>query len=136
MWPFRKQPAREPKKINLGARGERLAQRWLTKRGFKILATNYRCPAGEVDLIVLDRSTRKESGAETIAIVEVKTRSSDRHIAPQSAVDADKRRRLRKVADYYLATRDAADCNLRFDIVAVVIPPGGKPEVTHIPAAF
>ena len=136
MWPFRKHPAGAPKKINLGARGERLARRWLKKRGLKILATNYRCPAGEVDLIILDRSTRKESGAETIAIVEVKTRSSDLHTAPQSAVDAEKRRRLQKVANYYLATRDAAGCNLRFDIVAVVIPPGGKPEVTHIQAAF
>ena len=136
MWPFHKQSASAPKKINLGARGEHLAKRWLRKRGFKILATNYRCPSGEADLIALDRSTLKETGSETIVIVEVKTRSNDSHTAPQSAVDADKRRRLQKIANYYLATHDAADFNLRFDIIAVVVPPGGKAEVTHIPGAF
>lgn len=131
MWPFRQTTQPE-----LGQRGEKLAVGFLKRRGLKLLARNYRCPSGEVDLIMLDRSTRPSSGAETIAFVEVKTRSSDRHTDPQSAVNADKRRRMRKVANYYLAGRDCEDLNVRFDVVAVVVRDGLKPEISYIPDAF
>ena len=131
MWPFR--PRGGPP---LGARGEKMARRLLKRRGMKILARNYRCPAGEADLIALDCSTRGQFGAETIVIVEVKTRRSDRYTSPAGAVDADKRRRLRKIADYYVATRHADDLNLRFDVVSVVIPEGQQPRIEHIPNAF
>ena len=131
MWPFG-----APDKPGLGRRGEKAARKFLRRAGLKILARNYRCPVGEVDLIALDASTRSRPGAETIAFVEVKTRSSDRHVEPESAVDAAKRRRLRKVAGYYLATHDAAEFDVRFDVVAVVARPGEKPQVRHIPDAF
>lgn len=132
MWPFR--PAGDSGR--LGRRGERLARKLCKRRGLKILARNYRCRAGEVDLIALDPATRRTDGAETLVFVEVKTRSSDRYTDPESAVDARKQRRIRKVADYYVASRDAADYNVRFDIVAVVIRPGRKPRINHIPDAF
>ncbi len=129
MWPFgRNKP--------LGRTGEDLARRALRKRGMKILARNYRCPAGEIDLIALDPSTRKDFGCETIAFVEVKTRSSDRYTDPEAAVNADKQRRIRKVADYYLARHDAAELAVRFDIVSVLIRPDEKPQIKHIPQAF
>jgi putative endonuclease len=102
----------------------------------RVLARNYRCPVGEVDLIALDRSTRADLGAETICFVEVKARASDRYTDPDAAVDAQKQRRIRKVADHYLARRHADDYNVRFDIVAVVCPPGERPHVTHFPDAF
>ncbi len=120
----------------LGRKGERLALRLLKRRGLKLLARNYRCPAGEIDLIVLDKTADSTCGAETVVFVEVKTRSSDRYTAPEGAVDADKRRRMQKVADYYLNTRRTADLNVRFDIVAVVIRENEKPEIRHIPDAF
>lgn len=101
-----------------------------------MLAQNYRCGAGEIDLIMLDKSTRRTSGAETIVFVEVKTRSSDRYTDPESAVNADKRRRLEKAARYYLAAGDTGGFNARFDIVSIVIRPGARPEVRHIPDAF
>ena len=132
MWPFGR---RDP--TPLGPRGEKLARRMLRRVGMKILAANYRCPAGEADLIALDRSTRRQFGAETLVFVEVKTRSSDRYTDPASAVDADKQRHLEKIADHYLATHDAADLNVRFDIVSIVIPPDGTaPRIRHIPDAF
>ena len=131
MWPF----ARSDQAF-LGRRGERLARRFLKRKGVKILARNYRCPAGEADLIVLDTSTRTEHGTETLAFVEVKTRSSDRYTDPEGAVDARKRRKMRKIADYYLATHDAADLPVRFDVIAIVLPPGEKPHIRHIPNAF
>ena len=129
MWPF-------VRCKDLGRRGEKIARRFLKRRGLKILACNYRCQAGEVDLIALDRSTRRESGAETVAFVEVKTRSSDRYTDPEFAVDSVKRRHLRKVARHYLTCHDTADLNVRFDIVAIVIPDGKKPQVKYIPNAF
>lgn len=129
MWPFgRSRP--------LGRRGEDLARKYLKRRGMKILARNYRCGAGEADLIVLDPSGRRELGAETIAVVEVKTRSSDAYTQPHSAVDAEKRRRLKRIADTYLITHRAEHYNLRFDIVAVVIREDQEPEISYIQDAF
>ncbi|MGC9455134.1 MAG: YraN family protein [Phycisphaerae bacterium] len=128
MWPFARR-----KRASLGPRGEAIARRHLKRRGMKILAKNYRCPVGEADLIALDRSG--EYG-ETLAFVEVKTRRSDRYTEPRSAVDGDKQRRLRKIADYYLNTHDTDGLAVRFDIVSVVMADGEKPRVDYIPDAF
>ena len=129
MWPFRRQSLP-------GRRGEKLAARYLRRHGCKILARNYRCPAGEADIIALDPSTRKEFGAESIAFVEVKTKATDEYVDPESAVNRHTRRRLARVAEYYLAHHDAGERRVRFDVVAVVAPAGGRPEVRHIIDAF
>lgn len=129
-WPFRR------RELPLGVKGEKLAKRHLRRAGMKILATNYRCPAGEADLIVLDFSTRKTHGAETVVFVEVKTRSSDRYVDPEAAVDEDKRRQVRRVSAYYLRHHDAAGFALRFDIVSIVIRDGQQPQIRHIRDAF
>ena len=130
MWPFsRRCDATEL----LGRRGEKLAAAMLKRVGVKVLATNYRCPAGEVDIIALDRSG---GGAGTVVFVEVKTRTSDRYTDPQAAVDADKQRRIRSVAKYYLGSRDTRGFAVRFDVVAIVAQHAGPPRVTHIPDAF
>lgn len=128
-WPF---AAAKP----LGQRGELLARKLLRRAGLKILARNYRCPAGEIDLIALDRSTRKTLGSETIVFVEVKTRSSPGRSRPEAAVDAHKRRQIRSVADYYLRNHPTEGYRTRFDVVAVVLPDDAKPEITHTPNAF
>jgi len=131
VWPFSRSagPA-------LGQRGETLARRFLKRRGLKILARNYRCPNGEIDLIALDRSTRAEQGAETIVFVEVKTRSSDRYTSPESAVNADKKRRIHRAARYYLGTHATAEFLARFDIVSIVAEGGAKPRIRHLCGAF
>jgi putative endonuclease len=117
---------------DLGPRGEALAAKFLTRQGLKILARNFRCPAGEADLIALDSSTARTAGAETIVFVEVKTRSSDRYSSPESAVNDAKRRKMRKVADSYLAARRTEGFNVRFDIVSIVIRDDGKPQIKHL----
>ena len=128
MWPFgRAKP--------LGEQGEENACKFLARCGMKILGRNYRCPAGEVDIIALDRSESNQT-VQTVVFVEVKTRCDDSYTDPESAVDAEKRRRMKKVANYYLASRGGADLAVRFDIVSVVIPPGEKPRIKHIPGAF
>lgn len=114
----------------LGKKGEAFARKHLRKGGLKILARNYRCAAGEADLIALDRR------AGQIVFVEVKTRSDDTYVEPYAAVDSAKQQRYGRIARTYLAERDTGELAVRFDIVSVVIPPGGKPAVTHIPQAF
>ena len=134
-WPFRSRRELAPT-ARLGRRGEKLARKTLQRLGYKILAGNYRCPVGEADLIALDAGTRALLGAETLVFVEVKTRRPDQLASPQSAVNADKQRRLRRIADYYVRTHPAADLVIRFDVIAVVLPETGEPEIQHLQGAF
>jgi len=122
----------------LGNRGEDAACRCLKKAGMKILARNYRCPGGEIDIIALDPSTRRTSQAETIVFVEVKTRATETPAGPASAIDAHKRKQVIHAAQYYLRHHPAKGYLTRYDVVAVIIPPGKKikPAVRHIPNAF
>jgi len=136
VWLLRRRRLEGADPAGAGRRGEKLAVRHLRRNGFKILARNYRCPAGEADIVALDRRTRTHRGDGVIAFVEVKTRTSDRYTDPESAVDAAKRRRLRRVAEYYLAARHAQAFAVRFDVVSVVLPADGKARVRHIPGAF
>lgn len=124
MWPF----GRKTRDDSLGRRGEKLAARCLISAGCSILARNYRCPAGEADLIALH--------GDTLVFAEVKTRSSDRYTDPQAAVDGQKRRRYRRVAEYYLRRTGRDDLAVRFDVVAIVVGPDGSPRVNHIVDAF
>jgi len=120
----------------LGPRGEKLAAKLLRKAGMKVLGRNYRCPAGEIDLIVLDRSTAKTLGAETIVFVEVKSRSSADGTPPRAAVTVDKQARIRGAAAYYLAHYPAEGYRTRYDVVSVVVGDDPAPQVTHVPGAF
>jgi putative endonuclease len=120
----------------LGAEGEDQARRFLARAGLKVMARNYRCPAGEADLIALDRSPQRGCTAPTVVFVEVKTRRDDTYTDPESAVDANKRRHLRAVANYYLASRGGQNFNVRFDVVSVVLRDGEKPRLRHIVDAF
>ena len=129
MWAF-------GRRKSLGWVGERLAAKHIRRKGYKILARNYRCPVGEADIIALDASTRGQIGGETIVLVEVKARSSDTYVSPESAVDRRKRAQLARVADYYVVRHRAEDYAVRFDVVTVVAGPSGRPEVRHIIDAF
>ncbi len=107
----------------LGRYGERKACAYLKKQGYRILGTNFRCKAGEVDIIAADH--------ETLVFVEVKTRSSDQFGTPQEAVTAEKLRTLRQVAQYYLRETDAPNnMPVRYDILALTIDQNDR--VTNI----
>ena len=134
MWPFRRSSRRDPSTDDLGKTGEKLAAKFLKKHGLKILATNYRCPAGEADLIALD--PKVEGGGQAVVFVEVKTRASDHYTSPESAVDSAKQKRMRSVARYYSASRDTTGLTIRFDIVAIVLAPPAEPRIKHIVGAF
>jgi len=112
----------------LGARGERRAARFLKRQGYRVLARNYRCVSGEIDLIC----ARKE----LLVFVEVKTRSSDESADPRDAVQPDQWRRIEHAAGYFLRVAPSHDRPYRFDLVAIV-QQGRRPiRIEHIENAY
>jgi putative endonuclease len=110
----------------LGASGERVAAGWLEARGYRIVARNWRCPYGELDLVA-------EHDGELV-FVEVKTRRGQGHGAPEEAVTPVKRRRLIAAAQSYLAEAALEDRPYRIDVVAVDLGPAGAfLGVRHFP---
>ncbi len=115
-------------RTRLGRKGEKLARRCLKRKGYRILARNYVCSAGEVDLIALT--------GRTIVFVEVKTRSADDHHDPEEAVNTPKQRKIQRVARHWLATHRSSDYAFRFDIVAITLDDRGEPVIRHTEGAF
>ena len=115
----------------LGKRGEDLTASLLARRGYIILERNYKAPRGEVDLIAVD--------GDTLAFIEVKTRSTGAFGEPQLAVQPAKRRRIIRGALHYLGRRCDRVEGLKFrcDVAAVRLPDGaGRPEIELIKNAF
>lgn len=73
---------------------------------------------------------------KTIVFVEVRTRQSDVPMRPEESVDLNKQRRLTRLAVGYLKRHRLFDYPARFDVIAIVWPDGGRPEVRHIENAF
>jgi putative endonuclease len=95
----------------LGAEGERAAEHHLRRQGYAILERNYRCRAGEIDLIALH--------AGVVVFVEVKTRTGAEAGTPLEAVTRHKQRQIARAAQYYLSTHRLDHRDVRFDVVAV-----------------
>lgn len=112
---------------DLGRAGEAAAAEHLGSRGLEILERNYRCRAGEVDLVAV------EGGV--LVFVEVKTRSGRGYGLPAEAVTPAKQRRLRQVASQYLQERRPPQQDLRFDVVEVLGRPGSF-HLQHLRGAF
>ena len=116
----------------LGAEGEALARGMYEDLGFSIVAQNYRCRIGEIDLICVK--------GKLLVFCEVKCRRSLVFGIPAEAVDAKKIRHIRLVASWYLSqkmciTRLYNDFDMRFDIVEAVFV-GSEHELNHIENAF
>ena len=111
----------------LGRRGEEEGARYLRKRGYEIVGRNVRTRLGEIDLIARHRGV--------LVFVEVKTRSSGNFAPPELSVDERKRRKLSALAQAYLVGQgEMVDC--RFDVLGIILPSGGRPEIRHIQNAF
>ncbi|MEM6314262.1 MAG: YraN family protein [Planctomycetota bacterium] len=110
----------------VGGAGENAAADHLRVLGLRILARNFRCHAGEADLICRDR--------DVIVFVEVKTRT-DASRLPESAVTRSKQRQISRVAEAYLARFDTDRPPFRHDVVAVHWDSAG-PTVHHYPSFF
>ncbi len=116
--------------ISKGAVGEAVAARFLRDKKYSIVAANYHCRFGEVDIIAADRSY--------IAFVEVKTRRADALYSPREAVTVAKQRRLMQTAAMYLQY-NPCELQPRFDVIEVVTAnndPMCVIEINHIMGAY
>jgi putative endonuclease len=110
----------------LGKKGEKLAIDFLIKNEYKILEKNYCYLKAEVDIIA--------QKGNTLAVVEVKTRSSDYFGDPQDFVTPKKVKLLLSAIDYYVVEKDL-DVEVRFDIIAI-IHKNNNTKIEHLEDAF
>ncbi len=111
----------------LGNWGERVAATHLESQGYRLIARNWRCRHGEIDLIA--------QVGELIIFVEVKTRRGQEMGAPEEGLTPAKSRKLIALAETYMAEHDL-DADWRIDLVAVELDKTGKLlRCEHIPNA-
>lgn len=116
------------KRLSLGKSGEKLAVRFLSRKGWRIAETNFRTRRGEIDIIAYDK--------KTLVFVEVKTRKTGFIDSPLNAVTHGKQRQISMVAQEYLAANDLFDSEARFDVIGVNFREEGKTQIEHIENAF
>ena len=121
-------PRDAPHATTRGVAAERLAGVWLRRRGLRPLHANYRCRAGEIDLVMRDRNT--------LVFVEVRYRARDTFGSGAESVGRIKQRRLIRAASRYLQQHPQwADSECRFDVVSLS-GDEGNPEIEWIRHAF
>lgn len=114
----------------VGAWGESLAADYLKKKHYKLVAMNYHCRFGEIDLIVSNKTY--------LVFVEVKLRKSDQFASACEFVDFHKQNRIRTTAEYFLSENETK-LQPRFDVIEVYAPDGlntKKPVIHHMEDAF
>jgi putative endonuclease len=111
----------------LGELGERIAERWLARKGWRLLDRRFRNGHRDIDLIV--------EGNETVVFVEVKARRQSDFGDPVEAVDWRKQRELVRSAHVWMDRFGAPGCSYRFDIVGVLVD-GRSVRVRHVENAF
>lgn len=111
-----------------GDRGEAQVAKYLRKRGYTLLASQWRCRFGELDLVARDRRG-------TVCFVEVKLRSDHSIGLPREFVDGRKQERLRTAAAAYLSAYEI-DAPARFDVAEVYAENDGALRVEYLENAF
>jgi len=117
----------------LGTRGERIAAAHLERRGLQMLARNWRCPSGEIDLVLRD------PGSGEIVVAEVKTRASVAYGHPFEAITHAKLARLRRLAGAWCAAHPelaGPRPRVRIDAVAVIAQRDRPAVVEHLRGVF
>jgi len=110
----------------LGTKGEQLAIDFLVQKGYTILEQNYRYLKAEVDIIAQKK--------HTLAVVEVKTRSTDYFGNPQDFITPKKIKLIVSAMDHYVVERDL-DVEVRFDIIAIIHQKNAF-KIEHLKEAF
>ena len=95
-----------------GIAGEDVAAAWYVSQGYEVLARNWRCRSGELDLVL-------RRGSEVV-FCEVKARRTDAFGAPQEAVTREKRQRIRHLAARWIEESRVRPAQIRFDVAAVL----------------
>jgi len=102
----------------VGAFGEKAAEEYLKKRGYKILETNFRCVLGEIDIVARE--------GDSLVFVEVRTRRSLAFGTPEESITAAKKAKLVKLGQYYVEAQQDSSSPWRIDIVAIEMGQDGK----------
>lgn len=121
---------RDLNSVEIGREGERIAQNYLMKRGYKILEKNWTFGGFEADIIAAEE--------DTVILVEVKTRLALGELSmemPELAVDKQKRLKYRTLGFGYLALHPQVD-SLRFDVIALNIVGEHNAKLRHLVNAF
>jgi putative endonuclease len=109
----------------LGRYGEELAARRLTEAGLTVLARNWRCRSGEIDIVA--------SEGDALVICEVKSRRAGPYEDPMAAVTPRKAERLRLLAACWLTEHGGPPPGgVRIDLVGVLLPSRGPARVEHV----
>lgn len=116
------------RRLTVGERGERLAAKFLRRRGYRVLGRNVHCGRYEIDLIA-------RSG-DTVVFVEVKTRRAADVVTPDANVGPQKQRHIAWAAEYWIQRNGADGDYYRFDVVNIVLPERGRPTIEVIEDAF
>ena len=117
-------PTHTDQQRQLGRFGEAYAARYLSEQGMEVLDRNWRCSAGEIDLVLRD--------GDVLVVCEVKTRSSEAFGSALEAVTERKAARLRRLAARWLAEHPLRPDEVRIDLVGVLAAPGCSPRVDHV----
>jgi putative endonuclease len=114
-------------RLRCGASGEELATAFLHARGYTIVTRNFRCAAGEIDVVARD--------GRTIVFCEVRTRRTATRGSALESVTAAKQRQVCRVAAYYVARHHLHTHPIRFDVVAVELR-DRTVDLQHVVDAF
>ena len=113
---------------NIGEVGENLARNYLVSNGYCILEINYTVPFGEIDIIAeINRC---------ICFIEVKCRKSRKYGLPEEAVTSHKKKKIIKVAQFYINKKKIKNKLFRFDVISVQFEQSLLKEIKHITNAF
>lgn len=119
----------QPKHLVRGARGEKLAAKFLRHHGYKILYRNFRGrTGGEIDIVCRD--------TDTLVFVEVKTRTREDFGRPFDAISRDQQKRISRGALAWLRLLDNPDILFRFDVVEVMLSDDAPPKIDLLRNAF
>lgn len=115
----------------VGEFGEKAATRFLLRQDFRIVSVNFKVPVGrnsrgvavtgEIDIIAFD--------ADTLCFIEVKTRTSDKFVAPIAAVNLRKQRQIIRTARVYRKVFNLPNISIRYDVVSIVLNGKKSPNI-------
>jgi putative endonuclease len=108
----------------LGREGEQVAVEYLERAGLRVLARNWRCADGELDIVAAER--------QVLVVCEVKTRSGTRFGTPLEAITRNKRARLRRLAARWLAANGVLFEEVRIDVIGLIRDRSGQYEIEHV----
>jgi putative endonuclease len=106
------------KRKETGDLGEQLAQKFLKKKGYRIIETNYRCPMGEIDIVAMHK--------KCLVLVEVRSKSNPIYGSPEESITKTKALHMERTAEYYRQKHPKSPPEWRIDLIAIEMDSFGQ----------